>query len=850
MAESASPLCRVAVDGKFFRAGSQRFHPKGVTYGPLAPNRAGEPFPEIEPCRADLRQIRELGANLVRLYAVPPPWFLDLAAEHGIRLLIDVPWNQHACFLDRPRLQAVARQAVADAARACAGHPAVFALSLANEIPPDVVRWSGARRVEEFLDSLAGLVREIDPACLCTFGNFPPTEYLHPRALDFVCYNVYLHQPAAFRNYLARLQMQAEDRPLLLGELGIDSRREGEERQAALLAGHLESAFRGGAAGAVVFGFTDEWFRNGRAVEDWFFGLTDRDRRPKPAFAAVREAWSKAPHSPRSRRPRVSVVVACYNGARTIPACLESLGRLNYPDYEVIVVDDGSTDDTPGIVERAPGVRSVRHERNLGLSVARNTGIAAASGEIIAFTDADCRADEDWLHYLVGDLADGAFVGVGGPNFMPPEDTDVAAVVLASPGGPTHVMLTDRVAEHLPGCNMAFWRWALDDVGGFDPVFRRAGDDVDLCWRLQERGHQIGFSPAAFVWHHRRSTVGDYLRQQQGYGEAEAMLLRKHPERFNLLGASLWKGRIYGAGSWGFLTRGPMIYRGSFATGLFQTLYTAPPAPALALVTSLECHVLVTLPLALFSAVVPGLLFLAAAMLLLSLGACIAAAVRAPLPPRKTRPWSRPLVALLHGLQPIVRGWARYRGRLLAHRAPLAAHETLASLSREQRDEAPDEVRYVARPGFDRTRFLMQAFERLELAGWEVRVDAGWRDYDLEVLGGRWVKLQLRTVSEYAPDGHQVLRCGLEPALTMPAQLALCGLLVALLLVTGLWGQGPGWLWLVWLALPALTVWLNRQQRAQQRLIALLLDNLADELGLLLARASADEPQNRDGSII
>ena len=92
------------------------------------------------------------------------------------------------------------------------------------------------------------------------------------------------------------------------------------------------------------------------------------------------------------------------------------------------------------------------------LSVARNTGISAAVGEIIAFTDADCRADEDWLYYLIGDLVRSRFAAIGGPNFLPPEDSPAAAAVMVSPGGPAHVMLTDRVAEHIPGCNMVFYQ--------------------------------------------------------------------------------------------------------------------------------------------------------------------------------------------------------------------------------------------------------------------------------------------------------------------------------------------------------------------------------------------------------
>ena len=82
------------------------------------------------------------------------------------------------------------------------------------------------------------------------------------------------------------------------------------------------------------------------------------------------------------------------------------------------------------------------------------------------------------------------------------------------------------------------------EINGFDATFRKAGDDVDVCWRLQQRGYRIGFSHAGFVWHYRRSTTAAYLKQQSGYGEAESLLVRKHPEYFNLLGGSMWHGRI------------------------------------------------------------------------------------------------------------------------------------------------------------------------------------------------------------------------------------------------------------------------------------------------------------------
>src|ERR1700689_3714684 len=155
------------------------------------------------------------------------------------------------------------------------------------------------------------------------------------------------------------------------------------------------------------------------------------------------------------------------------------------------------------------------------------------------------------------------FHACGGPNFPPPEDSMVAAAVAVAPGGPTHVLLSDDVAEHIAGCNMAFRRDVVLDLGGFDPVYRAAGDDVDICWRFQNAGHIIGFAPAAVVWHFRRNTVEAYLNQQKGYGKAEALVYSKHPLRFNLFGQAKWLGRFFGV-LWAprFLWGGPLFFSG------------------------------------------------------------------------------------------------------------------------------------------------------------------------------------------------------------------------------------------------------------------------------------------------
>ncbi|HEY5915499.1 MAG TPA: glycosyltransferase, partial [Verrucomicrobiae bacterium] len=711
-------------------------------------------------------------------------------------------------------------------------HPAVFAFSVGNEISPDIVRWSGARAVADFIDELVAEAKRIDPECLCTYTNFPPTEFLRPASVDFTCYNVYLNQENAFAGYLARLQMISGSKPLVLGELGVDSLREGEARKSELLSRQIESAFRGGAAGTVVFSFTDDWWRSGQQIEAWQMGLTTRERQPKNSFYAVQRAFGTAPQLPLARSPRVSVVVASYNGERTLNACLNSLEELDYPDFEVILVDDGSNDATPEIARLHPKARYLRHQKNLGLSAARNTGIAAASGEIVAFTDSDCRADESWLNYLVGDLVNGEFAGMGGPNLLPPEDSAVAAAVMASPGGPAHVMLTDRQAEHVPGCNMAFFKWALDEVGFFDPLFRQAGDDVDLSWRLQQAGYKIGFSPAALVWHYRRSTVSAYLRQQRGYGTAEALLVRKHPENFSWLGGSIWRGRIYGQASPAVRVGPSVIYHGLFASAGFQSLYASAPALSLMVCTSLEYHLLLTLPLWILTTIFHQLLPLAVTSALLSAGVCAVAGAQAGIPKSRSRWWSRPLVAWLFLLQPAVRGWARYRGRLLRRTTALEAQQSLDSIALRASGQRLNRAEYWGAEAINRYACVGDLLRRLEERGWSARSDIGWCEYDVEIQGSRWTSLQLTTVVEdHAQDRH-LLRCRLRPRLSLQAKLMLFAVCALQFLVLGLAAASRPWLWLLLLSLPVIAVWLHRERKAVQSMVIILLDDLAPAWGL------------------
>ena len=657
---------RPHVRGKFLFVGEEKFWVRGVTYGPFRPDEDGTNYPSPEAVERDFRAIRNAGLNSVRVYTVPPRWLLDLAAARGLRLMIGLPWEQHVAFLDDKAREGDIIDRVGAYVRQCAGHPAVLCYVVGNEIPASIVRWYGKRRIQNFLANLCEIVRRQDPGTLLSYVNYPTTEYLETPFVDFVAFNVYLESRERLAAYLARLQNLAGELPLILAEVGLDSRRNGEKAQAAALEWQIETIFEGGCAGAFVFAWTDEWHRGGYDIEDWDFGLTTRDRRAKPALGSVAKVFREIPFGRDHYWPRVSVAVCSYNGSETIDETLTALSRLNYPDYEVIVVDDGSTDTTAAIAHRHR-VCLVQSE-NKGLSSARNLAMETATGEIIAYIDDDAYPDPDWLKFLAASLARSDHVGIGGPNIAPPRDGLIADSVAHAPGGPVHVLLSDEVAEHLPGCNMAYRLDELRSIGGFDPRFRIAGDDVDICWRFQERGQTLGFSPAAVVWHHRRNSMLAYWKQQKEYARAEALLAEKWPQKYNGAGHLSWEGRLYGAGVAKFFWTSARIYHGSWGTAPFQSIYEPTADGLFALPLMPEWYVIVILLGSLASlgfAWQPLLLLfpiLALAVMLSFVQAAIAAATPQFLshPPLR-RFVARILVAQLHLLQPLARLLGRVR---------------------------------------------------------------------------------------------------------------------------------------------------------------------------------------------
>lgn len=664
---------RPQVRGKFIFSGEDKIPIRGVTYGAFKPDEDGREYQDLERVDRDFALMANNGITAVRIpHTTPPRALLDVAQRHGLWVMVGLSIEQEIGYFIDSKVDEIRRieKTLSEKVRSCSGHPQLLCYALGNEIPASVARWLGRRRVERILRRMYEIARKEDPEGIFTYVNYPTTEYLQLPFLDMLCFNVYLESQDRLRAYLARLQNIAGDRPLLMSELGLDAMRNGEETQARTLEWQIATSYESGCAGVFVFSWTDEWHRAGAQVDDWAFGITDIDRNPKPALAAVREAFDAGPWARLGDMPQISVVVCTFNGSKTIRQCCESLSRLDYPKFEVIVVDDGSSDGSGRIVEEF-GFKLIRHDTNRGLSAARNSGLEAATGDIVAYIDDDAFADIDWLRYIALTFETMDCVAVGGPNVSPNDDPEFARRVAEAPGNPAHVLLTDTQAEQLPGCNIAIRRSALEAIDGFDPRFVTAGDDVDVCLRLRERGWTLAYCAAAMVWHRRRASLAAYLKQQSDYGVAENLLDRK----WNLVRDSGWRpriGRVYGSDtSPGLGFSRLRIYHGVWGNAPFQSVYAHPEAAGLALhhwpVFYLTLALLIGLsvlsPLwpALWVAFPVFCIGFSLVVIEALIGALASTGSGKMLPgPRKWKAVAT--TTLLYLLQPIVRHWGRFVG--------------------------------------------------------------------------------------------------------------------------------------------------------------------------------------------
>jgi hypothetical protein len=346
---------------------------------------------------------------------------------------------------------------------------------------------------------------------------------------------------------------------------------------------------------------------------------------------------------------------------------------------------------------------------------------------------------------MVRAVAEGGLDGCGGPNYSPHEEGWVEGCVAASPGAPCHVLTADDRAEHLAGCNMVFRKTALVDVGGFDPRFTSAGDDVDMCWRLIEEGRVLGYCPAAFVWHFRRNTIKAYYGQQRGYGRAEAMLYLKYPAKFNALGQIKWNGTIPGLART-VPGKGRILVRRAASAKDFQHVAEMPLS--VLSVVPLTAQWMLAAAVMLVVSLMFGLTTAPALMALVA-GPLWAAyyALHAPLEKCHRGFVSRCLIGWLAYSGSIVRAFARYRWRIDASKQGPFDRE---ARQRPVIDWKRRSIRlsYWSGNYTSREVVLEHLHKFFNALGRPVLAASEWEDFDLMVEPNPWTRVQLKTADE------------------------------------------------------------------------------------------------------
>lgn len=242
------------------------------------------------------------------------------------------------------------------------------------------------------------------------------------------------------------------------------------------------------------------------------------------------------------RWPFVSIVLAIRNEESRINQCLASLASMSYEGrYEVLVVDGMSTDSTPKLIEKFclkhPKFRVLSNPKE-NVASGRNIGINNSRGTIVAFTDGDIVVHKDWLNKLVKNLVSGKskIAGVGGPNITSPSANFVERCIRFSTstfwgsGRSIQYAYSDKkkFVSSISGCNAAYWKYILIEMGGFDERFI-GGSDPEFNLRLRKKGYVLEYVPEAKVIHFQDETLTSYMNRMISYGIARAMIMKKHP---------------------------------------------------------------------------------------------------------------------------------------------------------------------------------------------------------------------------------------------------------------------------------------------------------------------------------
>lgn len=231
-----------------------------------------------------------------------------------------------------------------------------------------------------------------------------------------------------------------------------------------------------------------------------------------------------------SRRASVSIIIPAFNAEKTIPACLDALLNQTIHPSEIIVVDDGSTDDTFHVLETYSLVKVIS-QKNQGPAKARNAGAYAAKSDIILFLDSDCVPEKNWMEEMLQPFDDEKVVGVQG-SYKTRQTSLVARFDQLDIEYRYERMKRAKVLDWIGSYSAAYRRKIFLSEGGFDETFPKAsGEDAEFSYRLSKKGHRLVFAPLAIVYHTHPETLLRYLRVKFFRAYWRTRMYLKHPEK-------------------------------------------------------------------------------------------------------------------------------------------------------------------------------------------------------------------------------------------------------------------------------------------------------------------------------
>jgi hypothetical protein len=483
----------VSVDAKFLRRGAEKFLLKGMRL----PGISGAiDFNEKIILRKRLDELAAAHVNALILSEAQAEAVLGVAGQAGLAAIVEIAID--ADELAAPQRARVTIERVGAAMKLLRGYPALAGVVIDCRIDRGSISRIGRNALRGTLEAIARRIRESNGHLLVALKHRADAAEISFAGEDFAYLEVTRIDEAAAGAMMRAMHDRAGARPLVI-EVGEEFPGEVEA---------VARGFGGGAAGVVAAAMRP-------AVSPGWQNVRMLSAGELPPFMHFGGSAAPLP----AAMPLVSVVVSARDGEQTLAACLKSIGRLHYPNYEVIVIEEGSR-ERDGAAAADPGVRVIRGKAG----DLRVEALRAARGELIAFTRADCAVDADWLTLAVQAIAEDGLDGCRGPVCPPREELRFAARVAAElePSNAHADGLRETQIDVGAARNLVIRKSSLAASGGKAGRSINGNGDRELAALMPVNGLKIGWCPAGFVRRNGPATIGEFFRNQIAQGRREA----------------------------------------------------------------------------------------------------------------------------------------------------------------------------------------------------------------------------------------------------------------------------------------------------------------------------------------